>query len=301
MKKSKFFTLAILFSISVASLWANTRYPAPSDIVKQYYAAIDGGNTADMEKLLSEDFQGNAPFAPQALPKQAWLGVGQGFKAAFPDMRHEVVNTFESGFNVSVRGVFMGKNDGPMMGNPATGNYVNVPFNAIFELDKAWKIKALFVQFDQKAFDSQLMAGLPKAAAAAETTVRGIMAAADAGDTEKLISYFSPDAKHYFSGVANTHEELKKRVTGLKAGFPDIKRNLNVISNANGTVAVQGWLEGTNSGPFMGQPATGKKIRISALGVYQINASGKVVEAWIELDTASLWSQLRGESTASGK
>lgn len=301
MRQIKNFALPIFLLLSISTLWANKSYPTPSDIVRLYYTAIDGGSTAEMEKLLSEDFKGNAPFTPQALPKQAWLGVGKDFKTAFPNMQHKVLSYLESDFNVTVQGVFSGKNDGPMMGNPATGNYVDVPFIAIFELDQSWKIKGLYVQFDQKAFESQLLAGLPNAAAAAEATVRGIMAAADAGDTEKLLSCFSPDAVHYFSGTANSDEELKKRVAGLKAGFPDIKRNLNVISNANGTIAVQGWLEGTNTGTFMGQAPTGKKIRVSALGVYRINASGKVVEAWIELDTASLLSQLKGENTVNGK
>lgn len=301
MRQIKNFALPIFLLLSIPSLRANKTYPTPGDIVKQYFTAMDGGNTAEMGKLLSEDFQGNAPFAPQALPKQAWLGAGKDLKAGFPDMKHEVLSCLESGFNVTVRGVFSGKNDGPMMGNPASGNYVKVPFNTIFELDRTWKIKAIYVQFDQKTLESQLLAGLPNAAAAAEATVRGIMAAADAGDTEKLLSYFSPEAVHYFSGTANSDEELKKRVAGLKAGFPDIKRNLNLISNANGTIAVQGWLEGTNTGAFMGQAPTGKKIRVSALGVYRVNALGKVVEAWIELDTASLLSQLKGENTANGK
>ncbi|MFN0173864.1 MAG: ester cyclase [Saprospiraceae bacterium] len=301
MKHSKFFALPIFLSFFSIALFANNNYPTPTDIVKQYFAGVDAGRFAEVEKLLSEDFMANAPFSPQALPKQAWVGVGQGFKAAFPDMKHEILSSIESGFNVAVRGVFSGQNNGPMMGNPATGNNVSLPFNTIFEFNSHWKIKAIHVQFDQKAFEAQLMAGLTDAAASAEATVRGIMAAADAGDTEKLVSYFAADGVHYFSGVANTNEEMKKRVAGLKAGFPDVKRNLRVVSNNNGTIAVQGWLEGTNTGSFMGQPATGKKIKISALGVYKLNAQGKVTEAWVELDTATMMNQLKEEPSSKGK
>ncbi|MFN0213230.1 MAG: ester cyclase [Saprospiraceae bacterium] len=301
MKHSKFFALPIFLSFFSIALFANNNYPTPTDIVKQYFANVDAGNSAEVEKLLSDNFMANAPFSPQALPKQAWIGVGQGFKAAFPNMQHEVLSCIESGFSVAVRGVFKGKNDGPMMGNPATGNYVKLPFTTIFELDKSWKIKLIDVQFDQKSMESQLMAGLPNPVAAAEATVRGIMQAADAGDGEKVISFFAPDAKHYFGGQLNTNDQLKMRVAAFKAGFPDIKRTLDEIVVSGNTVLIRGWIRGTNTNSFMGAPATNNSINVSVLGEYKLNSAGKVTEAWVELDGAAVQMQLKGGSVAKGK
>ena len=301
MKQSKFFALPIFLSFFSLALFANNNYPTPADIVKQYFDGVDAGRFIEVEKLLAEDFMASAPFSPQALPKQAWIGVGQGFKSAFPDMKHEVLNYIESGNTVVAQGVFKGKNDGPMMGNPATGNVVNLPFTTIFELDKSWKIKAIHVQFDQKSFEAQLMAGLPNPLAAAEATVRGIMAAADAGDGEKVISFFTSDAKHYFSGQLNTNDQFKTRVAAFKAGFPDIKRTAEEIIVSGNVITVRGLLTGTNTGAFMGAPATNNPIKVSVLGVYKLNSAGKVMEAWIELDGASVQMQLKGSAVAKGK
>ncbi|MBC7776956.1 MAG: ester cyclase [Phycisphaerae bacterium] len=301
MKQSKIFALPIFLSLFSISLFANNEYPTPIDIVKTYFTAVDAGNSTEVEKLLTDNFQANAPFSPQALPKQAWLGVGQGFKAAFPDMKHDILQYIESGSTVVVKGVFKGKNDGPMMGNPATGNNVSLPFTSIFEFDKSWKIKSLDIQFDQKSMEAQLMAGLPNPVAGAEATVRGIMAAADAGYGEKVVSFFAADAKHYFSGQLNTNEELKMRVAAFKAGFPDIKRSLDEIIVQGNTVTIRGWLTGTNTGVFMGAPATNNQIKVSVLGEYKLNSAGKVTEAWVELDRATVQMQLTDGSVAKGK
>lgn len=301
MKQSKIFHLIVLLAFFASPLFANNHYPAPSDMVKNYFIAIDGGDFATLDKLIAGDLLATAPFAPQPLNKEAWMGVGQGFKTAFPDMKHEVLECIESGNKVVIRGVFKGKNDGPMMGNPATGNYVNTPFTTVFELNNAWQIRIIDVKFDMKFFENQLMAGLPNPAAAAEATVRGILAAADAGDTEKLTSFFKADAVHYFSGQPNSMADFKKRVAAFKTGFPDVRRELKVLYAGNGIVTVQGWLTGTHNGVFMGRAATGKKVRVSALGYYKLDAAGKVTEAWVEMDTAALQGQLNGDPLTGGK
>lgn len=301
MKQTHFFSLIVLLAFCASPLFASDHYPTPSDIVKTYFNALDGGDFTTLDQLIAEDLRATAPFAPQPLNKPAWMGVGQGFKAAFPDMKHEVLDCIESGYKVVIRGVFKGKNDGPMMGNPATGNYVNTPFTTVFELNNAWKIRVVEVQFDQKLFESQLMAGLPNQAAAAEATVRGILAAADAGDTEKLATCFHADAVHYFSGQPNSLGDFKKRVAAFKTGFPDVRREMHVLYAGNGIVTVQGWLTGTQTGPFMGKPATGNQVKVSALGYYKLDATGKVTEAWVEMDTAALQAQLNGDQLAGGK
>lgn len=300
MKKFKFFALPFYLFLLAFSASGN-HYPAPTDIVKAYFAAIDNGNAAELENLLADDLQANAPFAPQTMPKQAWLGVGQGFKAAFPDMKHEILDYVETGYKVAVRGIFKGKNDGPMMGNPATGNRVAVPFNTMFELNAAWKIKAIHVQFDQKAFEAQLMAGMPDPAAQAELNLRAFLEAADAGDVDKALSYCTADALHYFGGEPVQGEGLKKRILGFKAGFPDIKRGIDEVSVCGDVITARGWVTGTNTGVFMGAPATGNKVKVSYLSVYKLDAAGKIREAWVEFDRAAVEKQLKTNATAGGK
>lgn len=266
-------------------------------IVIDYFSKVDAGEIEAVGKLLSEGFVAVAPFSPVPFDKQGWKGVGYGFKTAFPDMQHQLLNYFEKDGKVAVQGLFKGTNTGPNMGNPATGNAVELPYISIFEFDDEEKITSLNIMFDQKSFEAQLMAGI-NPNAAAEALVNGIMRAADAGNGDAVMSYFTPDAKHYFGGVANSNEELKMRVAGFKAAFPDIHRTLEVLSFSNNIICCKGYFIGTNTGMFMGKPATGNKINVSVLGVYKINNEGKVTEAWVEMDTAALMSQLKGETLA---
>ncbi len=288
MKKSIVFSL---LALTLAAFNLNAQEKQAGKIVTDYFAWVDAHNLDAVGGLLTEDFHATAPFSPVPFDKNGWRGVGQGFNTGFPDGKHELATWFASGNMVAVRGTWSGTNTGPNMGNPPTGNRAVSPFIALFELNGMGKIKSFSIQFDQKNFEAQLMAGI-NPNAAAEATIRGIMAAADAGDAEKLISYFAPDAMHYFGGQANTLDDLKKRVAAFKMGFPDIQRHIDEITVSNGTATIRGWLTGTNSGMFMGKPATGHKIKLSVLGVYKFNAAGKVTEAWVELDGAALMGQL---------
>lgn len=301
MNQSKNFSLTLLLVLFASALFAHPNYPTPTDVVKQYFAAFDAGNFSEIEKILADDFAASAPFSPQPLPKQAWLGVGQGFKTAFPNMKHEVLTYIESDRTVSARGVFTGKNDGPMMGNPATGNVVTLPFNTIFELDKTWEIKAIYVSFDQKTMEQQLAAGLPNPAVKAELDIRAMLAAADAGDGERFMGYWLPDAPNYFAGKKTSGDDMKKRVAAFKTAFPDIKRTLDEVIVSGNSVTVRGWVTGTNTGQFRGQAPTGRAITVAWLGLYKLNAAGKIETGWVEFDTATLDVQLKSDMAGKGK
>lgn len=268
-------------------------------IITDYFAQIDAHKLDAVGELLTDDFRAMAPFAPSAFDKASWKQVGEGFNTAFPDGKHELTRWFAHENQLAVEGIWRGTNTGMNMGNPPTGNRVICHFTSLAELDGNGKIRRFDIKFDQKEFERQLLAGI-NLNAQAEATIRGIMAAADAGDGEKVISYFTADAKHYFGGQLNTNDELKKRVAGFKAAFPDIKRSLDEITVNNNIVTVRGWLIGTNTGSFMGAPATGNRLKVSVLGLYKLDKSGKVTEAYIELDGAAVQMQLKG-SAATGQ
>ncbi len=262
-------------------------------VVHDLYVAMDAGQADKFQDYCSSDFKISNPFLAEPSPIQAFQQIIQVQKTAFPDMKHEVIEMISDGKNIVTKGIFKGTNTGSMMGNPATGNRVEIPFLVLDLLDANGKIVSRNVQFDSKSFEAQLMKGI-NPNAAAEATIRGIMAAADAGDSPKVLSFFTADAKHYFGGQLNTNDELAKRVAGFKAGFPDIKRVIDEIHVNNGNVTIRGWLVGTNTGKFMGQ--AGNQIKVSVLGLYKLNAEGKVTEAYVELDGKSLEAQLKGAS-----
>lgn len=297
-KEGKMIEVAISFDVAFfnAQIMKGINPNAIAEnLVRELYKVMDAGQTDKFPMYCAADFKISNPFLAEPSPVQAFQGVIQTQKTAFPDMKHEVVEIVSDGKYVTTSGIFSGTNTGSMMGNPPTGNKVNIPFLVLDELDEKGKIRNRTVQFDSKSFESQLMKGI-NPNAAAEATVRGILAAADAGDGKKLLSYFTADAKHYFGGQLNTNDELAKRVVGFKAGFPDIKRVIDDIYVNNGVVTIRGWLVGTNTGSFMGKPATGNKIKVSVLGLYKLNTEGKVTEAYVELDGKTVEAQLKGNS-----
>lgn len=290
MKSFKFFVLALCCAFLQTASFAQSQNPGK--IVTDYFNWVDAGNLDAVGALLTEDFMATAPFAPVPLDKMAWRGVGQGFKTGFPDMKHEIVDWFASGNKVAVKGIFRGTNTGPNMGHPATGNKVNCAFNTLFELNGAGKISAVNIQFDQKSFEAQLMAGLPALGARAEADIRAMLAAADAGDVEKFMGYWAADGVNYFAGKRTSGEDMKKRIAAFKTAFPDIQRVLDDVIVAGNTVTVRGWVTGTNQGTFQGKVPTGNSVKIAWLGLYKLNAAGKIESGWVEFDSKMLDAQL---------
>lgn len=216
-------------------------------------------------------------------------------------MKHEVVEIISDDKTVTTRGIFRGTNTGSMMGNPPTGNTVNLPFLVLDELDGAGKIRNRYVQFDSKAFEAQLMAGLPAPGARAEADIRAMLAAADAGDVEKFMGYWAADGANYFAGKQTSGEDMKKRIAAFKAAFPDIKRTLDEVIVSGKTVTVRGWVTGTNLGTFQGKAPTGNMVKIAWLGLYKLNAAGKIESGWVEFDTKTLDAQVAGGNNKNPK
>jgi predicted ester cyclase len=48
---------------------------------------------------------------------------------------------------------------------------------------------------------------------------------------------------------------------------------------------------GTHDGPFMGVPASGRKVEVQGIGIDRVSG-GKTVERWLQYDSAGLLQQL---------
>ena len=85
----------------------------------------------------------------------------------------------------------------------------------------------------------------------------------------------------------------------MKSAFPDIKRTLDEVVVSGHHVTVKGWVTGTNKGTYQGQAPTGNSVKVAWLGLYKLNAEGKIQEGTVEFDTATLSSQVKGNTTSS--
>jgi predicted ester cyclase len=92
-------------------------------------------------------------------------------------------------------------------------------------------------------------------------------------------------------GIEANREGIKQFVTMFRTGFPDIKAK----TIATGVDGDELWMyseyTGTNTGEFMGMPATGKKMKVTGFDRVKVK-DGKVVEHWGMVDNMSMMTQL---------
>jgi steroid delta-isomerase-like uncharacterized protein len=293
MKNNLFFSILLCLGTTAAT--AAMPFP-PSQIVVAFYAAVDAGDFDQAATFLSDDVKAYLPFSPMAMDKMAYKQLGMGMKQGFPDMRHTILDVSESKGAVAFKAHFAGTNTGPLQGNPPTGNRVETPFLGFFKMDSNGKITEVNIQFDAASFNAQLMKGI-NPNAAAEATVRNMLAAADEGDGERFISYWAANGQNFFAGKMTSQQDMKNRIPAYKAAFPDIRRVLDEVVVSGNTVTVRGWVTGTNKGKFMGNEPTGNSIKVHWLGVYKLDASGKVESGWVEFDPETLKNQVKGAET----
>ena len=79
---------------------------------------------------------------------------------------------------------------------------------------------------------------------------------------------------------------------GAVAAFPDVHTKSEDLI-AEGDKVVERWsTTSTHTGaPFLGVPASGKKVSVTGISIYRI-ANGRIVEHWAEMDTLGVMQQL---------
>lgn len=272
-----------------------TTYAGKHDTaIREFWTAVDKGNFEKAISYLAADLQVIIPLSAEPLSRDAFRQLGEGFRVGFPDIRHNVQESTEGKKTTAVRGIFSGTNTGSLMGNPATGNRVELPFLQYWTFDAEGKAIRIEIAFDLAAFNTQLMKGLPNPKLVAEKNIRELYKIMDAGQTEKFALFCAPNfiisnpllpapaPIKAFQGVIQTQ----------KTAFPDMKHEvLEIISDGN-TVVTKGIFSGTNTGKMMDNPPTGNRVELPFLVLDQLDASGKIVNRHVQFDSKSFESQL---------
>lgn len=85
---------------------------------------------------------------------------------------------------------------------------------------------------------------------------------------------------HLPAGIAGK----KQFITAVLKGFSDYHGEIEAIMAEGDEVVTRTLWTGTQDGPFLGRPATGKKVQFSTSDFYRID-NGKVVEHWDVVDS----------------
>jgi hypothetical protein len=140
--------------------------------------------------------------------------------------------------------------------------------------------------------------GKPAARQDAEPNKRIIQyfyAEAAKGNFSVYDELFAPEFVSYSSaaGMELRGPEAFKQANLMYLGaFPDFQTTVDMIIAENDLVMVYGPASGTNTGPFLGKPPTGKKAHWTGVAIYRFNDEGKIDGRWQEFDGLGLFTQL---------
>lgn len=92
-------------------------------------------------------------------------------------------------------------------------------------------------------------------------------------------------------GYPSTSAGVKEFFAAMYSGFPDLKFDVEFYMADGDKVAAYFMMNGTNTGEFLGSPATGNKIGVKGVDILQFK-DGKVVAHWGVMDSAAMMQQL---------
>jgi steroid delta-isomerase-like uncharacterized protein len=92
-------------------------------------------------------------------------------------------------------------------------------------------------------------------------------------------------------GVAPGIEGVKQFIGMLRAAFPDSRTEIEDVIADSDKVVIRWTGHGTNTGPFMGMPPSGKPTTVTGIDIYRV-VDGRVVESWTNWDALGLMQQL---------
>src|SRR4051794_3013939 len=96
---------------------------------------------------------------------------------------------------------------------------------------------------------------------------------------------------HFPQGQAHQPPSLRKWFETALTAFPNVQFTLDQ-EIAEGHLVVSRWrYVATNTGGFLGRPATGRRVTDDGIDIFRIE-EGKIVEMWIVQDSLGLLQQL---------
>ena len=94
-----------------------------------------------------------------------------------------------------------------------------------------------------------------------------------------------------FPGIPPGREGVKQFFGMMSEAFDGFRFDVEDIVVEGDKGAARVTMKGTHSGEYMGVPATGKQVSVSAIDIFRL-ADGKIVEHWGVTDAMALMQQL---------
>lgn len=310
-------------------LTAKDRFVAPGrklsvnemkDAIVHLFDEANHANLDIFHDLLAPEFvsYGGAGFqdlfGPEAF-KQLYLQFFQ----SLPDLHFRVTHVVADGDTCGVRGVLSGTHKGNFMGfAPPTGKFVCWTGTALMRFNENGQIDSRWQEWDGLSVMQQMgvVPGTPgtEANRPDPSSPQGLAGHYSTPQANKAVFQqlvdelwnkgnldFADDVIH--SHAVYTPEQplgsqgLKGHVGMLRSAMPDLQAQITTLL-ADGDL-VLGWFKqtGTQTGPLMGFPASGKKATWGRIIIARF-ADGKIVQTWTNEGVMELMQQVGPSSGA---
>jgi steroid delta-isomerase-like uncharacterized protein len=267
-------------------------------VVDRFYQVINEHLMDRLPEVVAEDFVEETPPAGQ---DQGLDGLRRWFetvRAAYPDGRLDVQETFVEGDRVAVRAFMQGTNQGPLLGIEPTGKHVRVETWNVLHL-RDGKIQRTRFLMDTGALLQQLGVYPPSTGtdSSADEHTRTVMQ----GYLDALLA--RGDYARFFSeDVLWTTMETGEQVRGRQAAadyihavhtqafdaHPELKSF--AVTGTNALLEVE--FIGTHTRTFADIPPTGAQVRVPYVMAYDVGEDG-IRALRFYMSSSSLIAQLR--------
>jgi steroid delta-isomerase-like uncharacterized protein len=249
-------------------------------VVDRFYQVINENLMEMLPEVVAEDFVEETPPPGQ---EQGLGGLRRWFetvRAAYPDGRFDVQETFVEGDRVAVRAFMQGTNKGPLLGIEPTGKHVRVEtWNALHLRDG--KIQRTRFLMDTEALLQQLgvsssSTGTDSSAAEhTRTVMQGYLdALLDRGD---YVRFYAEDV---LWTTMETGEQVRGRqavadsIHAVHSQAFDAHPELKSFAVTGTTALLEAEYIGTHTGTFADIPPSGAQVRVPYVMAYDVGEDG---------------------------
>jgi len=239
------------------------------------------------------------------------------FREAFPDWSVTINLEVAEGDLTAVRYTASGTNTGPFRKMPPTGRKIKYNVFSVYRISDE-KIAERWILPDDFGFESQLgfipgeACGISEGHIADEVQFNDAKVDTDVveknralallanrevwnlGNLDSLEQIFSDDFVQHllpFGATSRGLETFREMSIKQRTAFPDWKESVNFVIAEGDYVFLQFTSTGTNTGDFMGNPPTGRSIKINEATFFRI-VDGNIIEQWLIPDILSLNRQM---------
>ena len=124
--------------------------------------------------------------------------------------------------------------------------------------------------------------------------IQRVFDAYNRGDVPALQNLYSSDIVCHVGGMAEPVSGLAANLEAdayMRQAFSDVYWEITDSFGEGDRVAVRRSWRMTHTGPFAGQPASGRTVSGTAIDIYRVQ-EGRVAEQWTESDNLSFMRQL---------